>query len=361
MEETKTLDIYPVSKGKRILTFLGDLFLHYILSVTLLQFVVFNIASKIVDYPSKLQSNLETINERMDVLYGNNLLFYDEEANKHNLDKNLDTTFDYFLKYYVTNEAEGTDPIKYYFIDIKKSNIDNLNQKYIDYGTPFFVLKDSKIILKQDYVDYFSPYFNKNDSLSQVGETYLSSFRKSVFVSLYNYMVDDINNNELTYNDLSYKELSLIIKANGNYTKVFNSINISISFVLSFLILYVLIPYLFKDRSTITSRVMKQKRIKMNNYESLNRKQYLIIILNNFFMSLTTLFFVGMIFTGAQEMFKYVFLMIVSLIAFIYLIINFIVMMVNKFNKSLGELSTNTIVIDDNSLNEIYEYKGYEK
>ena len=36
-------------------------------------------------------------------------------------------------------------------------------------------------------------------------------------------------------------------------------------------------------------------------------------------------------------------------------------MMVNKFNKSLGELSTNTIVIDDNSLNEIYEYKGYEK
>lgn len=361
MEETKTLDIYPVSKGKRILTFLGDLFLHYILSVTLLQFVVFNIASKIVDYPSKLESNLETINKRMDVLYGNNLLFYDEEENKHNLDKNLDTTFDYFLKYYVKNEIDCIDPIKHYFIDIKKSNIDDLNQKYIDYGTPFFVLKDSKIILKQDYVDYFSPYFNKNDSLSQVGETYLSSFRKTVFVSLYNYMVDDINNNELTYNNLSYKKLSSIIKANGNYTKVFNSINISISFILSFLILYVLIPYLFKDRSTITSRVMKQKRIKMNNYEFLNRKQYLIIILNNFFMSLTTLFFVGMIFTGAQEMFKYVFLMIVSLIAFIYLIINFIVMMVNKFNKSLGELSTNTIVIDDNSLNEIYEYKGYEK
>ena len=361
MAEVKTLDIYPISKGKRILTFLGDLFLHYILSVTLLQFVVFNIASKIVDYPSKLESNVVTINKRIDILYGNDLLFYDKEENKHDLDQNLDTTFDCFLKYYVTDEAEGIDPIKHYFLNIKNSSIDELNQKYLDYGTPFFSLKNSKIFLNQDYIDYFSPYFNKNDSLSQAGETYLSSFRKNVFVPLYNYMVNDINNNELTYNDLSYKELSSIINENENYTKIFNSINISISFILSFLIIYVLIPYLFKDRSTISSRVMRQKRIKMNNYEFLNRKEYLIIILNNFFMSLTTLFFIGMIFTGAQTMFKYDFLMIVSIIAFIYLIINFIVMMVNKFNKTLGELSTNTIVIDDNSLNEIYEYKGYEK
>ena len=361
MKETQTLDIYPISKFKRVLTALGDLFLHYILSVTLLQFVVFNIASKIVDYPSRLEKNLEIINQRMDILYGNNLLFFDQENNKHNMDKNLDTTFDYFLKYYVTNGLEGTDSVKHYFNDIKKITADELNQKYLDFGSPFFVIENSNLVLTQYYIDYFSPYFNKNDSLSDVGQNYLNSFRSKVFVSLYNNMIADINANELTYNNLSYKDLNLKIADNQNYNIVFNSINIIISFVISFVILYVLIPLLFKDRATLTYRVMKQKRIKTNNYEFLNRKQYIMIILNNFFMSLSTLFFIGMIYAGAKEMFKYVLLMIISLVSFAFLITNLIVMLANKLNKSLGELSTNTIVIDENSLNQIYEYKGYEK
>ena len=361
MEEKTIIEVYPISKIKRILVFLGDIFIHYILSVFILQFLVFNIASKITNYDKKLNDNLLLINKRLDILYGNQLLFFDKKENKYNVDKNLDTTFDKFLYYYVNYESDNVEPIRNYFINIKKDDVKTLNNIYLKYGEPFFELNNNQIVLAKDYINYFSPYFDKTDSLSEVGKSYLSSFRKGVFLPLFNYMIEDINKNDLEYQNSSYKIITEEIKKNNSYTIIYNSINISISFLISFLVLFVLVPLIFKDKSTLCEKVMKTKRIKVSNYEYLNKKEYIFVILNNLFMSLTTLFFVGAILLGFKEIFKYNILMIISLISCLYLFTNFLVLCINQYNKSLKELSTDSIMISETNLNEIYASKGYEK
>ncbi len=357
MNSTNSIDIYPCSKIKRVLAFLGDLLIFYILTVTMFQLVVFNIASAITNYSSKLNENLTTINQRMDVLYNNDLLFYDKEENKYNFSLNLDTTFDNFLKSYVKKDTQ--DPIYYYFKDLSNNKEININDKYLEFGNNFFEIKDNKIVMKEEMIEYFNPYFDPTDSLSAIGNTYLSAFRSNTFVKLYNFMLDDISKYDLKDSSYSYIELSNKINENSEYNIKFNSINITISFFISFIIYYVIIPLSFKDRSTLTFKVLKLKRINMNNFEFIKRKNYIVIIVNDLLMNLSTIFFVGIIYMGLSELFQYIHFLIISLISLIYIIINLIVLLSNKFNKSLKELSTSSIVITQEDLESIYKGKGY--
>lgn len=357
MNDTNSIDIYPCSKIKKILAFLGDLLIFYILAVTMFQLVVFNIASSITNYSSKLNDNITTINQRMDILYNNNLLFHDKEDNKYDFSSNLDTTFDIFLKSYVLNE--NNDPIIYYFNELSNNKENNILEKYNEFGNNFFNIENNKITLKEEMKEYFKPYFDSTDSLSAVGNSYLSSFRSNTFVKLYNYMLSDIATYDLKDNKNSYIDLSNKINENSNYNIKFNSINITISFIISFIIYYCFIPLCFKDRSTLTYRVLKLKRINMNNFEFIKRKNYIVIIINDLLMSLSTIFFIGMIYMGLNESFQYMHFLIISLTSLLYIFINLIILLINKFNRSLKELSTNSIVITFESLEEIYKGKGY--
>ncbi len=357
MNETNSIDIYPCSKLKRVLAFLGDLLIFYILSVTMFQLVVFNISSAITNYSSKLNENLTTINKRMDVLYNNELLFYDKEDNKYSFSTNLDTTFDYFLRSYVIQDSK--DPIYYYFNELSNNKEININEKYLEFGSNFFEVKDTKIVMKDEMISYLSPYFDPKDSLSAVGNSYLSAFRSNTFVKLYNFMLTDIAKYDLKDSSNSYIELTNIINENNNYNIKFNSINITISFFISFIIYYVIIPLSFKDRSTLTFKVLKLKRINMFNYDFIKRKNYIVIIVNDLLMSLSTIFFVGIIYMGLSDSFQYMHFLIISLISLLYIIINLIILLCNKFNRSLKELSTSSMVITNQDLETIYKGKGY--
>lgn len=357
MSETNSIDIYPCSKLKRILAFLGDILLFYILSVTLFQLVVFNIASSITNYSSRLNDNLNTINKRMDVLYNNDLLFYDKDENKYNFSTNLDTTFDKFLRSYVVKDS--SDPIYYYFESLSNNKESNINDKYLEFGSNFFEIKDNKPVMKDEMISYLSPYFDPKDSLSSVGNSYLSAFRSNTFVKLYNYMLSDIASYDLKDNSNSYIALTNIINENSKYNIKFNSINITISFFISFIIYYCVIPLCFKDRSTLTFKVLKLKRINMNNYDFIKRKNYIVIIVNDLLMGLSTIFFVGIIYMGLSELFQYMHFLIISSISLVYIVINLIILSFNKFNRTLKELSTSSIVITSQDLETIYKGKGY--
>ena len=357
MSENKTLDIFPTGKFKRILTFLGDLLLFYILTVSMFQLVVFNIASACTNYSSRLENNLETINSRMDILYNNELLFYDE-SNKYSFDSSLDTTFDYFLRSYVIKDTK--DPIMHYFNDLDNNkNLNEVFNKYNELGNEYFNINNNEITLKDEYLDYFKPYFDTTDSLSSLGRKYLSTFRSKTFVSLYNYMLEDILKDDLSFNNLSYINLSNKINENSNYNLLFNSINITISFIISFLIYYVLIPLLFKDRSTLVEHVLKEKRIDLNSFEFLKRRNYIVIIANNLLMSLSIIFFIGIIYMGFYSLFNYMHFLIISILSIVFILINLFILLFNPFNKTLKELSTKTILISQESLEEIYRSKGY--
>lgn len=354
-EESTTLDIYPISKFKRVLVFLGDLLINYCLATFLYSAAIFNIASAATNYPATLEKSLSLIDDRLDILYENDLLAYEEDE-KYSFSSNLTTTYTSFIKYLVLGEGENV--FENYFIDIKKeSNLVSFYQKYDNHN---YFIYGEEIKLSEELVTYFSPLFDPTDSLSKEGQTKYSEFNNNFFIPLYNELLDDIAKNDLTYNNLSYISISKELDELEDYSIKFNTICIYIAFFLSSLILFLLFPLLFKDRGTLTMKLLRIKRIEIRSNEYIKRGKYLIISANNILMNFSMIFFVGIVYIGFEYMFSYLSLLFLSLAGLAYVLVNLGFLLFNKLNKSISELSTNSIVISYEDLNEIYRAKGYE-
>lgn len=355
-KEQVTLDIYPVSKRKRILIFLGDLLINYCLATFLYSAVVFNIASSATNYSSTLNESISLIDKRLDILYQNEVLYY-EDSSIYSFSDNLTTSYNYFLKSLIN--SEDTNVFKNYFIDIK--GLSSLKEIYQKYDNHDYFIYGEEIELNDELTSYFSPLFDPSDSLSSEGETKYTEFNSNFFTPVYNYLLEDISTNDLTYQDNSYIEISLKLDEIEAYSIKFNTVCIYISFFISSIILFIVFPLLFKDRGTLTMKLLKAKRIKISNSEYLTRRRYSIISINNILMNLSIMFFIGMVYVGFEEMFSYLSLFFLSLAGIIYVLINLSFLLINKLNKSINELSTSTIIISYDDLEEIYKAKGYGK
>src|SRR5574344_658096 len=76
----QTLDIYPLSKGKRILLFLADYFLYFIFSIFLFTVAAFPISSSVVNSNAlESETNANTASE-ITLLYQNDLLFSENQS-----------------------------------------------------------------------------------------------------------------------------------------------------------------------------------------------------------------------------------------------------------------------------------------
>lgn len=354
-ENASYIDIYPTKKGRRVLIFLADLLLNYCLAVFIFSIVVFNIASNVTDYKVRLNNNLKTINNRYDILYNENLLYFDKIENKYDFDTNLATTNEIFLKYYVINE--GNDFIYDYFKSINLSD-SKINEIYKEKGEKYFNF-DSSITMKEEYIELFAPKFSKTDDLSSKGEIEYSSFKENFFTILYNRLLENILEYDLNDGNYSYITLTKELSDYNKYSIRFNTINIYISFFISTSLVYILVPLLSKDRSTLAMKLMKAKRIDMLKSEPLKRRKYSIIIINNFLMNTSIIFFIGFVYIGFSSMFSHTSLLFLSLAGIIYSLINLIFMQINKLNRSINELATNSIIINKSDLEEIYKAKGY--
>lgn len=360
MNETnvKEIEIYPASRWRRIIVFLGDLLINYCLAVFLYGVVIFNIASAIVDYPSKLNESLELINQRLDILYENDIMQYNENE-KYKFEQNLKTTYDNFLKYYTINE--GSDNIYHYYKDIRHFSDQDIVKIYEKYNNEYFDLTNNKIVLKQEFVNYFKPYFDPNDHISEEGNNQYLRIRGSFFEPVFNDLLVDINENDLTHNGASYIAITKSLNEIKQYTIHFNTVNIYISFLISSLVLYVLVPMLFKDRSTFAMKILKVKRVDINTNEFLSRKRTILITLNNILMNTSVIFFVGIVYMEFNELFNYMSLLLLSAVGLVYTLVNLGFLCFNKLNRSINELGTSSITIDSADLDMIYRERGYGK
>lgn len=360
MEEKniKEIEIYPASRFKRIMVFLGDLLINYCLAVFLYGVVIFNIASAIVDYPSKLNESLTLINERLDILYENDIMQY-SESEKYKFEYNLKTTYDNFLRYYTLNE--GSDNIYHYYKDIRHYSDQDIIKIYEKYNNEYFELSNNKIVLKDEFVTYFKPYFDPHDSISEEGNKQYLRIRGSFYEPIFNDMLVDINKNDLKFNDKSYIAITNSLNEIKQYTIHFNTINIYISFLISSVTLFIVVPMLFKDRSTFAMKILKVKRVDIETNEFLSRKKTILVTLNNILMNTTSIFFVGIVFMEFEELFNYMSLLFLSLVGLVYTLVNLGFLCFNKLNRSISELGTSSIALDSADLDTIYRERGYGK
>ena len=108
-KEEKTFDILPVKKGRRMLIYLADFFVVLIISMILFNIAVYPLSKLATGSQKKEDEAINYTRQRMDILYNNGLLFY-EENEKYYYDGNLETTAKKSLGYYLGIEG-NTDVI----------------------------------------------------------------------------------------------------------------------------------------------------------------------------------------------------------------------------------------------------------
>ena len=210
------IDIHPLSKWRRMLTFFADYFLSFILGFLFLNVVVSPIFSFATNANARGEQMRIAQADRESVLYGNQLLFYEDDLETNqNYSANLKYTFDRYLSYYVLDEQiNNYGPIMeneifyHFYVDIrnnKETMIDNYNKQNTGYD--YFIYDETRVTsfcLKDDIKEELRLYFvYKDEELSSKGETYLDNLA-NYFTVIYKAMLDDIGENDLTYQNISY-------------------------------------------------------------------------------------------------------------------------------------------------------------
>ena len=351
MEDTikrskKIIEIYPTKVGRRILVFLSDIFMNLILSIILFEICVFPISRLVIDYDGLLSRSDNYQREQYGLLYEHNLLYFDEAKhgmeNRFKLSLALEDTNYYFVEFYSdpSNEELSKYDIFYnYFVltkgqENKEKTLADLNSLYLQYGENFFNQNSKTCLgtfsLKKSFVDEFKPNYISGDEMSSQAKTDYDNFTKSVFLNIYNQMFSDIKANDLSSLDglRSYKEIESKISSINDTLNLDYVVCSYISFVFSCLILFLVIPL-------ITPLVLNIFLLKM-------------------FDGLTLLFLVPVAHVGFNYIFALPILYLPSLIAIVLALINLCITAFTKLNTSLKEITTDSIMCNQSSIDEYY-------
>ena len=186
MEEnnkTEIIDIYPVKKGKRMLIFLADFFISFIISILLYNLAVYPIYYVSSHYADTIDDASVAETRRNIILKDANLLFYEDGASDFSeIEPALSNTFNLYLKEYVVNETNKQYEV---FFNYYSTNLDRYISSYkqFNHDKYFYIENNNKVQLKEKYIELFQPILDDKNGLSDIGnEEYETMFNKFFFI-----------------------------------------------------------------------------------------------------------------------------------------------------------------------------------
>lgn len=370
MEENNNIvDIQPVSKGKRTLVFLGDFFICFILTFVLMMLAVQPLASLITKLDDKEKTALEAEKNRDDILYDSKLLFFLNNDEKYNYEKNLAFTFQRFVSYYAFSEEHPSDVNQEYYGHQKESEI--FSSYYIDYksdsatyntifnNSDYFVIEDSEKTLKETYKEQFVNLYLPGDELSEAANIQYQRLYEE-FLGAYANMVNDIKKNDLKIDDRSFIYYQNIMDDFAKYSDWLYVISSLIAFFIAWFICFVGMPLIFDNGQTITMKVMKIERIGMNNLYTVNKGESILIGVYQFVLCLVGVSFIPLAYVPFYYLFNLPLLIPLSSISLLLLLSSTMIMLLNKYSRTGSDLLSRTVLISEADLNKIYEARGYQ-
>lgn len=363
-----TLDVYPLTKGKRMLLFLGDFFLVFILALFLTNIVVYPIAKGVTDFETKQTLNVANEQSRFTILYENGLLFNESAETRNTIESNLEYTYSRFLSYYVVDYFIDNEIFHTYYSQFHNQDGKSLAKLYkqfdqssfFDWETPD---EDGLPELKEKYQEEFASNYEEGNQMSEKAKIDYNYFFEHFFLPMYYTMVDDIRFNDLTIpgNELSasYNDLTKKIEEFDKFYDQTAIVCSSISFGIAAMALYFVYPLINKKGRTPTQSVMKVERAEKGTYKLLPRPRRCLSGLYLTILTLPCLLFVPIPTVSVNEVFSITGLFGISMVGFIAIIVAFFIVLFDKFNRGLTELLTFSITISEETLDEIYKVKGY--
>lgn len=352
--------IYPLSKGKRFVAFLADFFLVFIISFAFFHLAVY----PIVAFSSHLyeeQENIQVIQkERDSTLYGNGLLFYDDtksDAKPTSFSRNLIYTCNLYASS-IVNGNRDYDVFYRYFSSIKGD--ETLYEEWIktmDANAHFFSYSPAALLPK--YVEEFSPIFEEGNAPSKQGEEDFERFQKEFFLPGYSSLIRDIQENDLTYNGISYKEEQ---KKVDSFAKKGNTVVVSSvigSYVLSSAIVYILVPLISKTRKTLGMIFLRRERVDSRKLMPLRRRDLPLMFFYAIFINAGLLFLVPWPIISFNELFSIPVLWELSLFSLLLDLASLIFLLFSSMDQTLVDKLTSTAMLEEEEMDMIYRTKGY--
>ncbi len=359
---SRDVDIFPLSKGKRILAFLSDFALLFIVSFAFFHLAFFPIASASTHLEASQTEYQEAMKLRDGTLYGNKVLFYDEEesdATPSSFSTNLIYTCDRYLCYLTGNTKTNYDVFYNYYVAVK-----NDNEGYVallklkDTATSFFDFS-SFPVLKERYVEEFSPYFEAGNSPSKQGEEDYEKFQKEFFLPAYSSLIEDVKKNDLIYQGTSYIKEQSIVDGYATKSNLVVCLSAGGAYLVSLLLLDIVVPLISKTRKTLGLIFLKEERVDSKKLLPIRRRRLPLATLYSMFFSAGFLFLLPWPIVSFNELFSLPALWILSLISILLDLVSLVFLLCDKFDRSLSDLLTTTSYIDEESMDAIYRAKGY--
>lgn len=357
----KTVDVFPIGKGKRTLVFICDLVIAFIVAFSLFNFAAFPIAKQIIRYDDLSNEANEAGLNRDSVLFDNKLLFAKGDSKKYS-SENLEYTFDRYLSNYVVEENADYEVFKTFYVNIRKDEKTYLDiYKNNDEPYGFFSFDTGLPKLKSKYVEEFMPSFVEGDEMSDSAKTDYDKFKKKFFLFSYSDLLGSISesNDLFSSNGTSYYENQNKVYQIGKHVDQAIVISVYISFAIALLVCFLLFPLLQKNRKTFAMLFMRIERINVSNLMLLRKRDVLLPLVYYLASGASMLMFISLPTTSIEQSFNLGLFFPLSLVSLGYVLVSLIFMLFNGFNRTLGDFLTGTVYISEDSLDDIYRSKGY--
>ena len=367
-EEKRQVLIYPAKVSRRILAYLADLIILLMGCLLIFQVVCIPTAYATTGYEEKTKEYARNGHLRTTILYDNDLLFYKDDKDKFDYQKNLVTTSYNYAKNLIFDDEPTYDVFSNYFIDIRKQDTSFVNSLLLKYGENFFdtnsLSQRGTYRLKSQYVDLFKPNFIEEDQLSEDGRKAYEEFNNLVFLNLYKELTADIKQNDLTspkieYGLESFNYYTTRIDEYDSFFQLMITTCAYISFFLSAIVFYFVIPLCTSKHQTLSEMILKIERVNKHDFNYLKRWPVALTGFINTVTSLVIVTFIPLATVGPAGVFAFSYLSVVSLVFVLFVLVQLFLLLLTKFNTTLKEIGTDSIVCDTSVIDEYYKELGY--
>ena len=373
-EEQKVVDVLPLGKWRRILSFLGDFFLNFMLAFLFFAVAVLPLGKVFSNFDSRNNEYTSNLTLRSEILYENKIIFNSGKVDKSEIIYNTSYTYYVYLSYFSFDEEnpehvefnqyghkQENDVFKHYFVDILHdedkyfSLFDGYNQKH-----QYFEKEVASYVLKAAIKAEIKTFFDTTDRPTGTCEKYMSEIETSIFYPMMSEVMTLVKTYDLK--DSGGHSYNEVVRSIKNFESYINTLAVITSFTSIFLsstILFLIIPLCNKTHKTLTMMIMKIERIDINSLKITAKWQVIISYIYQLFMSMFVAFFVPIGLLTIHEVFNITILFVFGLLGLLLIIASFIFLLFDKFNRSMFDYFTRTVFVSISTLDEIYRSRGY--
>ena len=363
----KTLDIYPIGKGKRILLSLADYFLCFIFAIFIFTVAAFPLARTAVQSNRLEEAINANTSSQITLLYRSQLLSSENESQT-----DFSNDIAYTQKKYVVaclSSPENDNPFYTFYCGILGKSLTELNALLLSRdSTPFFEETPNSsgfLPLLPTYQNEFAPLLDEKNSLTSAGEADYEKFSSSFFLPFYKTMVGEIETGSSlpeasplrAYR--AYSQNSLEIQNQLDRVLI---ITLYATFVFCELILFLLVPLVNSTGQTLGQILLREVRLGDNNLAPLSRGERSLLPIYHFVLDLSFVPFLPLAYISSiSNLFNLPVLGIFALVSLLFALASLVVLLTNKFNQDLLDVASRSVVVDDVGYLEIEKARHHGK